>query len=493
MTTPETATTNYTQLIDDGKARLDRDWIERRSPATNTLVSRYQRGTSEDTYAAIGLARDAFDNGPWPRLTGTERGRIVLEWVRLIRRDRTRLAELESAEVGKPMSVALDDIDYAADLTEQAGVTAPNLHGEYFDNLGHELGIVAREPVGVVGAITAWNNPAVIFASKVPFALSAGCTVVAKPSELASATTVELALLAYEAGVPRAALSIVTGYGAEVGQPLAASTNVDMLSFTGSTATGNLLAQTPRPFPQRLSLELGGKGATIVFGDADLDDAVDGALAGFVTNQGQVCTAGTRLLVQASIADEFLSKLGKRVAAIKIGDPSTDVDLGPLISPEHAGKVRGFIEQARSAGARIVPENASTAGLPDTYVAPAIVVGLPHDNEIFHQEIFGPILAATIFDTAEEAIALANGTTYGLANSVWSSNIKRALTVARNLRSGIVWVNSILSSPAQLPFGGSRASGFGREKGSEGVNEFTQLKMITVELGDREQAFPHLL
>ncbi|MBV6760255.1 aldehyde dehydrogenase family protein [Rhodococcus opacus] len=493
MTTPgETTVVDYSQLIDDGDPRHEREWIERRSPATGAVVSRYQRGTAEDAHAAIAVARAAFDDGPWPRMTGTERGRVILEWARLIRRDHIRLAELESAEAGKPMAAALDDIESTAGLTEQAGVSAANLHGQYFDNLGHEVGIVAREPVGVVGAITAWNFPAVIFASKVPFALSAGCTVIAKPSELTSATALELALLAYEAGVPRAALSVITGYGKEVGEPLAASTDVDMLSFTGSTATGNRLAQTPRPFPQRLSLELGGKGATIVFADADLDDAVDGALAGFCINQGQVCTAGTRLLLGSSIADTFLDRLGAKVAALSVGDPRSGADLGPLISPEHADHVRSFIDQARHAGARIIPEADPTDGLPSAYVAPAVITGLDHTHAVFQQEIFGPVLAVTTFDTANEAIALANGTTYGLANGVWTADIKRALTVSRRLKSGIVWVNSVLSSPFPLPFGGSRASGFGREKGAEGVSEFTQLKMITVELADRERSFPGL-
>ena len=297
---------------------------------------------------------------------------------------------------------------------------------------------------------------------------------------------------AYEAGVPRAALCVITGYGKEVGEPVAASTDVDMLSFTGSTATGNRLAQTPRPFPQRLSLELGGKGATIVFADADLDDAVDGALAGFCINQGQVCTAGTRLLLESSIADTFLDRLGTKVAALSVGDPRSGADLGPLISPEHADHVRSFIDQARHAGARIIPEADPTDGLPSAYVAPAVITGLDHTRAVFQQEIFGPVLAVTTFDTADEAIALANGTTYGLANGVWTADIKRALTVSRRLKSGIVWVNSVLSSPFPLPFGGSRASGFGREKGAEGVSEFTQLKMITVELADRERSFPGL-
>ena len=486
----ELATNDYPLLIADGKPRADREWIERRNPANGELVSRYARGTADDTHDAIALARRAFDEGTWPKLTGGERGRILLEWVRLIRRDRDRLARLETEEVGKSLAAALDDIETAAGLTEHAGMQASNVHGDYYDNLGHEIGIAAREPVGVVGAITAWNFPAVIFASKVPFALAAGCTVVAKPSELASATSIEMTLLAYEAGLPRDALSLVTGYGQEVGQPLADSTDVDLLSFTGSTATGNRLAQTPRPFPQRLSLELGGKGATIVFADANLDEAIDGTLKGFCHNQGQICTAGTRLLVEQNIAQEFVDRLSARVAALAMGDPAHGSDVGPLIDENQADRVRQFLDLARKDGARVVPDVVPVSGLPQTFVHPALVLDLDHSHPVFQQEIFGPVLAVTTFTTTEEAIALANGTTYGLANGVWTADVRRAFKVARALRSGIVWINDILTSPHPLPFGGAKASGYGREKGADGVNEFTQLKMITLAIDDRELTYP---
>lgn len=488
---PATVTVvDYPLLIADGKPRTDREWIERRNPANGDLVSRYVRGLEDDTIDAIALARTAFDDGVWTSLTGGERGRIMLDWVRLIRRDKERLARLEMLEVGKSLSAALDDIETTAGLTEHAAMQASSVHGEYFDNLGHEIGIAAREPVGVVGAITAWNFPAVIYASKVPFALAAGCTVVAKPSELASATCLEISLLAYEAGLPRAALSVVTGYGAEAGQPLADSTDVDLLSFTGSTSTANVLAQTPRPFPQKLSLELGGKGATIVFADANLDEAIDGTLKGFVHNQGQICTAGTRLLVERSIAEDFVDRLASRIASFTLGDPADGADVGPLIDARQAVRVREFLDAARSDGARIVPDVPADPTLPDTFVHPALVLDLDHSNAIFQQEIFGPVLAVATFDTVEEAISLANGTTYGLANGVWTTHVSTAFTVARKLRSGIVWINNILTSPHPLPFGGAKASGYGREKGADGVNEFTQLKMITLELEERDFFYP---
>jgi betaine-aldehyde dehydrogenase len=484
----------YTQLIAAERKPNDA-FIERINPATGKNTSRYERGTPADAQLAIAVAKKEFDEGTWPRLSGTERGRILLEWVRLIRENAASLARIESEEAGKPLAEALDDIEVTAGLTEHAGMLATNVHGDYYSNLGSsEVGIAAREPVGVVGAIVAWNFPAVIYASKVPFALAAGCTVVAKPSELTSGTAIELSLLAYRAGVPKAALSVLTGYGPEVGQPLAESTDVDLLSFTGSTATASRLSRVDRPFPQRLSLELGGKGATIVFADADLHEAVDGAMKGFCHNQGQVCTAGTRLLVEDSIADEFVSMLATRVASLRVGDPQDpSTDLGPLIDERQADRVRGFIDRARKDGAQILPAtngSAATQLLP-TFVHPVLVVGLAHDHEVFQEEIFGPVLSVITFASAEEAVALANGTTYGLANGVWTRDIRRAMKVAHSLRSGMVWINDVLSSPNALPFGGAKGSGYGREKGSEGLNEFTQLKMITMQTEDRVLKYPH--
>ena len=484
----------YTQLIAADRIESPES-IERRNPATGETVSRYERGAPKDAQLAIAVAKKEFVEGAWPRLSGTERGRIILEWVRLIRENADSLARIESVEAGKPFTEALADIEVTAGLTEHAGMLATNIHGEYYSNLGSaEVGIAAREPVGVVGAIIAWNFPSVIYASKVPFALAAGCTVVAKPSELTSGTAIELSRLAYQAGVPEAALSVLTGYGPEVGQPLAESTDVDLLSFTGSTATASLLSRVERPFPQRLSLELGGKGATIVFADANLHEAVDGAMKGFCHNQGQVCTAGTRLLVEESIKDEFVSMLTRRMAALRVGDlQEQSTDLGPLIDERQADRVRGFLERARLDGAQLLPDpdRSDTSNLRTTYVRPALVLGLPHDHEIFQEEIFGPVLGVTTFSSEDEAIALANGTTYGLANGVWTKDIRRAMKVAHSLRSGMVWINDVLSSPNALPFGGARGSGYGREKGAEGLNEFTQLKMITIQTEDRVLKYPH--
>lgn len=458
--------------------------FRRLAPFGGEVVAEVTLGTREDVEQAISVARREFDSGSWSQLAGQDRTAILLRWAELTREHLEEIARIEVTEVGKPIASARGEVGATIQLIERAAYAGSALVGQSFDDMGGaDTAIVRREPVGVVGAIIPWNFPGLLFVQKVAFALAAGNTVVAKPSEFTSGSAIFLTRLAHEAGVPETALTLVTGLGQDVGQPLAESTDVDVLTFTGSTATANVLASVKRPFPQRQHLELGGKGATIVFADADLDAAVDGALFGFCINQGETCTAGTRLLVQRSIADEFLERLAAAAARLKVGNPwEEDTQIGPMIHAEHHRRVRERIALAVSEGARIVGDAADVEEAGSGFVPPTILGDVQPTHAAFQQEIFGPVLAVTPFDTADEALELANGTMYGLANSVWTADVPLALRLARRINSGTVWINAIHADRALLPFGGNKASGFGREKAQLGVEEFTQLKTITIQL-----------
>lgn len=484
---------HYTHLI-DGTWTDPGEAIERCSPATGSLVASFARGTSADIDRAARCARLEFDSGTWPRTPAIERGRVLLRWADLLRNHAEELAAIESAEVGKPIRMARGDIDGAIGLTEYAATLAFDIHGEAYDNVnGGDLAMVLKEPVGVVAAIVPWNFPSLIFSQKVPFALAAGCTVVVKPSELTSGTALEMARLAHAAGVPAAALHVVTGYGYEVGQAISEHPEIDMISFTGSTVTGRAIQSAPSPNYKRYSFELGGKGASIVFDDADLDDAVDGVLFGVFFNQGETCCAGTRLLVQDTIADEFVARVAQRSAALKVGDILDDSsDIGAMIHDDHLNKVLEYIESGVAGGATVVTggsrvtDEGRDQGL---FVAPTVIDHVDPVQRVFQEEIFGPVLVTARFSTVQQAIDLANNTVYGLSNAVWTKNVDRAIEMGRALRSGTVWINTANDGAPQLPFGGYRDSGSGREKGRSGLEEFLEEKTFHIHVGPRTPAF----
>lgn len=464
--------------------------MERRSPATGEVVARFLLGTREDAQKAIAAARESFDTGPWSRMTGAQRGRILNRLAQLVRDNLEYLATIEMQEVGKPIREARGEMEMCISLIEYAASLAHQIHGQSYNNIGEErTAIVVKEPVGVVGMITAWNFPGVIFCQKFPFALAAGCSIVVKPSELTSGTTLEISRLAEEAGVPKGVINVVTGHGDPVGQSMIDSTDVDRIAFTGSTATGKKVLERSAQHIRKVSMELGGKSAMIVFEDADLEDALDGAMLGFMLNQGEECVANSRLLIHENVADDFLEKLVQRVEKIKVGNPqSEDTDMGALIHEDHTKKVLGYIESGKQAGARLLTGGNRLTG--DEYrngffVQPTIFDQVDPSMKIFQEEIFGPVLSVTRFKDINEAISLANSVTYGLGNSVWTKDIDKALTVSRALRSGSVWVNTLLDIVPQLPFGGYKASGFGREMGTISVDEFMEVKSINIHTGKR--------
>jgi betaine-aldehyde dehydrogenase len=328
---------------------------------------------------------------------------------------------------------------------------------------------------------------------KLPFALAAGCTVVAKPAEITSGSTVEMGRLCREAGLPAGVFNVVTGAGSVVGTVLSESFDVDMLSFTGSTAVGSTISAVAAPSAKRLSMELGGKAASIVFPDADLDAAAEGVLFGVLFNTGECCVSGARLLVHEAIADQFLATLVERARSVVIGPPLDEsAEIGALIHEQHLGEVLEKVETARRQGASVLTGGvrAQGDGLADgLFLEPTIVDHVSPDSRLFHEEVFGPVLAVTRFSTPDEAVALANAVDYGLANSVWSRDIDTALQTARRLRSGTVWVNTTIDGAPQLPGGGVKRSGYGREMGVAGYEEFTEVKTIQVRTGTKTPFF----
>lgn len=485
--------TTYRHVI-DGVDRGDdvAEFIERRSPVTGEVISLYPRGTELDVDDAVMAARNAFDNGTWSHLDGMARMRVMLALGALMRDHSEELAALDADEVGKPLRVARADITGAIGQVEFAASLAAGTHGDVHTNLGPDFtGLLVREPVGVVGVIVPWNFPALILCQKAAYALAAGCTVVVKPSEYTSASAIRIAQLAREAGFPDGVFNVVLGTG-DIGEHLARHADVDMITFTGSTATGRRVLGAAQGNLKKTSLELGGKAAQIVFADADIADAVEGVLFGAVHNQGECCVAGARLLVHDSIADDFTTALVARGADLVVGAGHEEADLGALIHPAHLESVLSAVSAAKTEGSVVLCGGHRLDGehhRGGCFMAPTILGDVSPTSAAFKQEIFGPVLTITTFNDDSEAIELANAVEYGLGNTIWSKNIDTALTVMRRLKSGTVWINTSIDGSPQLSFGGYKASGYGREMGRAGLEEFTEIKTVQIRTGTRRGTF----
>jgi acyl-CoA reductase-like NAD-dependent aldehyde dehydrogenase len=468
------------------ESRGSGETIERQSPAHGVVVTRVPRGRAEDARAAIAAARAAFDVGPWPNEIASNRARVLLKVADLIDRDREALAVMDTLESGKPIAQARGEIEGAADIWRYAASLARELSGESYANLGGDrLGVVLREPIGVVSIITPWNFPLLIVSQKLPFALAAGCTCVVKPSEMTSASTLHLGALLAEAGLPEGVCNIVTGYGAEVGVAMTSDPEVDMISFTGSTAVGRAAMAAASRTLKKVSMELGGKNPQVIFPDADMDAALDAAAFGAYFNAGECCNAGSRLLLQADIAEEFLAGLAKRSKLVKVGDPlDPETRVGAIISADHLGKIESHLRAAREGGAavRVGGTRLESTGL---FMAPTIVAGVDPSMAIARDEVFGPVVVALTFETPDEAIALANSTAYGLSASVWSRDLDTAVAVGRGVHAGTIWVNTFMDGAPELPFGGYRQSGVGRELGRNAVKDYTEEKTLNIHTGPR--------
>ncbi|MEL7151631.1 MAG: aldehyde dehydrogenase family protein [Pseudomonadota bacterium] len=466
----------------------DREIFERHSPAHDVPVTRLPKCTAADLDNAVAAARAAFADRRWSGLSGADRAAVLLEAAEGIRTRLEEIAYWETLESGKPISQVRGEVGGCVGMFEYAAGLARSLHGDSFNNLGDGmLGVVTREPVGVVGIITPWNFPFLILCERVPYVLASGNSIVAKPSEFTSASSVILGEILSEAGLPDGVFNVVTGLGPTVGQAMAEHMDIDMLSFTGSTRTGRaIVAAAGASNFKKLGLELGGKNPQIVFADADLEDAADGVAFGIGFNGGQCCVSGARLIVEASVADEFAKMVSAKMSKIVVGDPlEEDTQIGAITTDAQNATILGYIAKGQEEGADLVLGGEALDFGRGQFIAPTIFGSVKADMAIAREEIFGPVLTVMPFETLEEAIAMANDTDYGLAASVWTKNIDKALTVTRQVQAGRFWVNTTLAGGPELPIGGFKQSGWGREAGAMGVEEYTQVKSTHIEIGKR--------
>jgi acyl-CoA reductase-like NAD-dependent aldehyde dehydrogenase len=420
-------------------------------------------------------------------MKASERAGTLLKAADLIETRLEEIARLDALESGKPIAQARGEIGGAVDIWRYAASLARTLHGESYANLGDAmLGVVLREPVGVVSIITPWNFPFLIVSQKLPFALAAGCAAVVKPSEMTSASTFLLGDILLEAGVPPGVVNVIAGLGADVGAPMVAHPLVEMVSFTGSTRVGKLTMAAAANSLKKVSMELGGKNGQIVFPDGDLEAAADAAVFGGFFNAGECCNAGSRLIVHQDIANDFLAAVKQLTARIRVGDPlDIGTKVGAMISADHLAKVSNYVSAAKGEGGMVLAGGDARASNAGQYLDPTIVAGVTENMAIAREEVFGPVLSVLSFKTIEEALRIANDTPYGLSAGVWSKDIDTCMTVARGVRTGTVWVNTFMDGYPELPFGGYKQSGLGRELGKRAVEDYTEEKTIQFHRGQR--------
>ena len=457
--------------------------FETLNPATGEVLAKVAEAGVEDVDAAVRSARAAFE-GAWGHMKASERGALLLKLAELIRRDEDELVRLESLDSGKPVSaIRRQDLPAVLDtLTYYAGM-ADKINGHVIPARPDALTYTVREPLGVVGAIIPWNFPLMIGMWKIAPALACGCTVVLKPAEITPLTALRIGELALEAGFPEGVLNVVPGFGKVAGQALVDHPDVDKVTFTGSPAVGRQILQGAAGNLKRVTLELGGKSANIVFPDADIDAAVKAAGAGIFFNTGQVCSAGSRILVHHSVHDEVVERLAARAQSTRIGDPlEASTAMGPLVSEVQMKRVLDYIEIGLNEGATLVT-GGSRRGEAGYFVEPTVFAGVRHEMRISQEEIFGPVAAVLPFQDEEDALRIANGTAYSLAAGVWTGDIGRAHRFTRRLKAGTVWVNTYGPTDIRLPWGGARDSGFGREHGDAAIENFTEPKAVWINTG----------
>uniref|UniRef100_A0A0E0PZQ2 Aldehyde dehydrogenase 1 n=1 Tax=Oryza rufipogon TaxID=4529 RepID=A0A0E0PZQ2_ORYRU len=454
--------------------------FETRDPRTGDVIARVAEGDKEDVDLAVKAAREAFDHGEWPRMSGSERGRVMAKYAEVVERHADELAALESLDAGKPLAAAR-----AVDVGECVGIlryfagAADKIHGETLKMSRQLQGYTLREPLGVAGLIVPWNFPAIMFFSKVSPALAAGCTVVVKPAEQTPLSALFLAHLSKQAGVPDGVINVVTGFGPTAGAAISSHMDVDVVAFTGSTEVGRLIMEaSAKSNLKPVALELGGKSPFIVFDDADLDKAVELAIGGNFFNKGEACVAGSRVFVQEGIYDRFEQKLADTMKSWVVGDPfDPRVNQGPQVDKAQYERVLGYIEQGKAEGATVLT-GGKPCGKKGYYIEPTIFTNVKDDMVIAREEIFGPVMCLMKFKTVEEAIERANGTRYGLAAGLVTRDIDVANRMARSIRAGVVWVNCYFAMDRSCPFGGRKMSGFGKDDSMHALDKFLAVKSV---------------
>jgi 5-carboxymethyl-2-hydroxymuconic-semialdehyde dehydrogenase len=454
-------------------------------PVSNQVYAQAAAGGPADIDRAVAAAREAFESGPWPTLAARARARVLNKIADGIEARGERIAAMETFDTGLPITQAKGQAARAAENFRYFADVVVAQHEAAFSQPG-QLGYVLRKPAGVAGLITPWNTPFMLESWKLAPALASGCTVVLKPAEWTPLSASLLPEIMTEAGVPDGVFNIVHGIGEDAGAALVAHPDVPLISFTGETTTGKIIMKSAADHLKGLSMELGGKSPCVIFADADLDAAIDSALFGVFSLNGERCTAGSRILVERAVHDGVVARLADRAGRVRVGDPSNPTtEVGALVHPEHYARVLDYVEIGVKEGARLVAGGSRPVDLPaGNYLAPTVFADVKPSMRIFQEEIFGPVVAVTPFDTEEEAIRLANGTKYGLAAYLWTSDLKRAHRVAAAVESGMTWINSHNVRDLRTPFGGVKASGLGREGGQHSIDFYTESRIVHVALGD---------
>ncbi|MEM9097793.1 MAG: aldehyde dehydrogenase, partial [Pseudomonadota bacterium] len=456
---------------------VEGQWIESMDPYRHAVWAKIPRGSAADMDLAVSTAKAAMTTGPWAKMTPTARGKIMRKIGDLVGEHAERLAEIEVRDNGKLMSEMRAQLNYHPEWWYYYAGLADKIEGGVvpIDKPDH-FAFTEHEPVGVVGALTAWNSPLMFVAWKCAPAMAAGCSVVVKPSEFTSASTLEFAALTREAGLPDGVFNVVTGLGAEAGAALVEHPGVAKITFTGSDVTGKIIYQQAAKTMKRVSLELGGKSPNIIFADANLEAAAAGAVSGIFAATGQTCIAGSRLLVQNSIKDEVTQRLIDLANTAKIGDPmQPETNIGPVTTEPQYKKILDYIDIAKGEGAKLLAGGGPSDVGPQ-FVLPTIFTDVTNDMRIAQEEVFGPVLSIIGFEDEEEAVAIGNDVIYGLAAGVWTQNIGRAHRLAKALKAGVVWVNTYRAVSYMMPFGGMKHSGLGRESGVNAIHEYLETK-----------------